>query len=1273
MGASRFMSMVAAWLCVVAGCVLLWGSSAQALTLHEFAGAFGSEGSAGGQFKGPEWIAVNDVTHDVYVADHGNDRVEEFNSTGSVELGEFNGSGAPTGKFSNLPGESESVPGQIAIDNSGSPLTDPSVGDVYVVDSGHHVVDKFSASGAYVGQITGTPGGAFGALDGVAVDPSGVVWVLQENGEIYSFSDAGTNEYLSGRGTPDDHPGLALDSEDDFYEDYSFYVTKYNSSGERLVSLLGGQEEEEEEEKNAFSAQREVTGVAVDASGGSTGDEVYIGHASGNGTEGEVTARSLGGSLFEHFGFGYLTSGGRIAVDESNGTVYVSDRTADRVVVFDAFVVPSVSVEPVSEAKAKSLTLNGTVTPDGMPVTVCEFEYGTSTSYGHTVECEPSASSLGSGSSPEAVSAHLTGIVPGITYHYRLVAANSNQKRNLSPDEEFFTGPKLENVSVEDVASTSATLQAQIDPNGQDTRYYFQYGTTGSYGLEGSVSSGADLGSGSTAQTVSLHVQGLEADTAYHYRVVAIQEGEIFYAVDHAFTTQRAGEELALPDGREWELVSPPDKKGAVIEPDISEDGLTQAAADGSGITYPTAGPHVGEDPHSRSVVSTVLSRRGLDGWGSVDIDMPRRNINEGESANSLLGGRAGFYGLFSPDLSLAVAEPTGTATPPLSSEATERTLYVRNNANGSFLPLVTPANVPAGTKFGGEESVIHETEHNLTMRFITATPDLSHIVFGSGLSLTPEAVTVLGCGRDSISCAAQNLYEWAGGRLRLVNILPDGEATHEEIGGAYLGGEGFSENGLAVRPISADGRWVAWTFGTLYSNERQTYRGLFVRDMVGERTVKVGGPGAQFQAMSSNGSRIFFLENGELYVFNTATDVQNDLTANHTGEATAGVRESVSDVSEDGSYIYFVATGVLAQGGMAGADNLYLLHDGGSEWTTTYVATLSRDDEKSWFGTEGFLAPDLPFVDSRVSPDGRYLAFMSDRMLTGYDNLDANSGQPDEEVYLYDASDNRLVCASCNPTGARPIGVLDPEHSSLLVEENKDESWAGRWLAGSLPGWDETLGHQASYQPRYLSDNGRLFFDSADALVPQDTNGLEDVYEYEPPAGPGSAASDSCTMSSPTFSVSSNGCVNLISSGSSSLESDFYDASESGDDVFFLAASRLSSADYDTTYDVYDAHVCSVGWSCVAEPVSPPPCSSGDSCKAAPSPQPEIFGPAPSATFSGTGNVVEEAKKGSRVKHKHKVRSKRRAKPKSKRGKHKRGKAKKSHVADAGWKGGHR
>ena len=136
-----------------------------------------------------------------------------------------------------------------------------------------------------------------------------------------------------------------------------------------------------------------------------------------------------------------------------------------------------------------------------------------------------------------------------------------------------------------------------------------------------------------------------------------------------------------------------------------------------------------------------------------------------------------------------------------------------------------------------------------------------------------------------------------------------------------------------------------------------------------------------------------------------------------------------------------------------------------------------------------------LGHLTSSVSPDGRYVAFMSDRSLTGYDNIDASSGQRDEEVYLYDAQSGRLVCASCNPTGARPVGRFE--------QYGLDGDLQGTWSASISRRVDPRLAQEseviARYQPRFLSEDGRVFFDSSDALVPQDTNGTEDVYEFEP------------------------------------------------------------------------------------------------------------------------------------------------------------------------------
>ena len=1261
-------------LCVFALVMLFWGASAQALEVHRFERVFGGAGSGPGELSEPEGVAVNDAIAslaepaggDVYVADKGNGRVERFSASG-VYLGQFDGDGtyevveggvskvehgaaAPTGAIA--------APSEIAVDG-GEPGFDPSAGDVYVVDRGHGVIDKFSTVGAYMGQLRGTPlvknakgettGGPFEpgqvsqrSIESVAVDPNGTVWVsLFTAGLIYGFSDGveggkpvEVRHTFGGIGE-----GLGVDGEDDLY---------LNVTGNAYVKidLAGGVL------ANPFGGERNAHAIAVDPVGG----EVYL----DNKTEieafslsGEPIESGQPGALFPSFGSGHLANSRGLAVNAGDGAVYATDKAEDTVSVFEAIVLPGVSIAPVSEQQPRGVTLNGMVDPEGKAVSSCVFEYSSaeeyaaSKTYAHSVPCEPS--SLGEKNEAVPVHAKIDGLTPGSTYAYRLVAENVGGK-SPTANQTLVAGPVLGSEFVTEVTSSSAGLRASIDPNGGETHYYFEYGASEAYGSYAPVPPGTDIGSGLSQQTVSVHLQSLQAGTTYHYRFVAIQDGEVFAEPDHVFTTQGVGASAVLPDDRAWELVSPPKSNGALIEL-FEHGGQIQAASDGSGIAYQTEGPAVGENPQGNLQATEVLSRRGPEGWSTTNLTLPDTLPENGEPSEATYGVQP-EYDLFSPDLSLAVVEPQSVGTPPLAPGVTERTLYLRDDLNATFTPLVSPANVPPGTQI--EEPNFNHTEaFAWEMHFLAATPDLAHVVFKTPKALTAEAIdeeTIPGTLENHAAAGNEiqwNLYEWGGGKLGLVNILPDGEVAHgryaEDVPQVRLSGtdsSGGQPAGGVQRVMSSDGERIAWTWGEPYNpQELKTYRGLYVRDMVEERTVKVGGPDAIYQTMDSEGSKIFYLEDGDLYVYDWETETSLDLTANHgAGEVSGGVQESVSDVSEDGSSVYFVATGVLAEGGVRGGNNLYVLHDTGEEWTTAYIATLSAEDIPDWYA-EGYAgAPSLARVSSRVSPDGRYLEFMSDWSLTGYDNTDAVSGQPDEEVYLYDAQTGKLVCASCDPTRARPVGVFDDRGSQLLVD--RIETWAGdeapetshllagtrttHWLAGSVPGWDGRLPQPSTYQPRYLSDNGRLFFDSPVGLVPQDTNGLGDVYEYEP-KGVGD-----CTESTSTgmdvYVASEGGCVGLISSGTSSAESAFYDASENGDDVFFTTTARLSPLDYDKGYDVYDAHVCTSEVPCTQPSISPPPCDEGESCKEAPTPQPEIFGPPPTATFNGAGNAAPAA-----------------------------------------------
>ena len=217
----------------------------------------------------------------------------------------------------------------------------------------------------------------------------------------------------------------------------------------------------------------------------------------------------------------------------------------------------------------------------------------------------------------------------------------------------------------------------------------------------------------------------------------------------------------------------------------------------------------------------------------------------------------------------------------------------------------------------------------------------------------------------------------------------------------------------------------------------------------------------------------------------------------------------------------------------------------------------------------------------------------MSKEPLTGYDNVDVKAQRRKAPATRRSTSTTPRRSDWCAPRATRAAprrkGVFDHEAAGegkgLLVDrlgvvegKRRRRTAAGRrraldhWLAGSIPGWTPIEEGTALYQSRYLSDEGRLFFNSPDELVAHAKNGKEDVYEYEP-EGLGSCHS-------------SPGCVALISSGESDHESAFLDASESGDDAFFLTNQPLVSADHDTSFDVYDARVCSEASPCL----SPPP-----------------------------------------------------------------------------------
>lgn len=192
---------------------------------------------------------------------------------------------------------------------------------------------------------------------------------------------------------------------------------------------------------------------------------------------------------------------------------------------------PVATTGAATSVGATGATLSGTVDPN-FAATSWHFEYGTTTAYGSTT---PGASA-GSGGAPQSVAASLSGLTPGTTYHYRLVASSSEGQVTGS-DQTFTTNalpPVATTTAATSVATTSATLNGTVNPGHAATSWHFEYGTTPAYG---SITTSAGAGSGGTTQPVSAGLTGLAPGTTYHYRLVASNsEGEVTGS-DLTFTT----------------------------------------------------------------------------------------------------------------------------------------------------------------------------------------------------------------------------------------------------------------------------------------------------------------------------------------------------------------------------------------------------------------------------------------------------------------------------------------------------------------------------------------------------------------------------------------------------------------------------------------------------------------------------------------------------------------------------------------------------------------
>jgi hypothetical protein len=611
--------------CLVIGIVLTcFAAPASALVSHSYSHSIGSAFStpaAPYPVSGPTDVAVDQTDGAIYVTDPPNHRVQKFSSTGEFILmfgkgvNETTGGNICTADSGNTCKAGVAVgsqggfqsPGYLAIDNYPG-----GEGDLYVADSGNNTVQKFNSSGGLItswganGQKDGSDGTGFAtsfatiygiAVGGGCVTPEKPIIVgnCEPNGDFYVVGKSestgfGLRAHYTRNGeylwyTQVLGPGLKVDPEGNYYgADSSFF-----GGGEfGIYKFTPRKGSEGESDYREMASDRPTISYAFDP------ETRELFQVTGERTEGEShpprVNRYSGDCAPEtdgpcdplnSFGSAQLSNPKGIDVDGSSHSVYVANPGSNEVLVFgDAR--PIVTTEEPTGVTDTSITLTGNVDPAGRgDVTECRFEYGFDTTYGKTLPCTPDPASAPPGShftAPTDVTATVSGLSPGTTGHYRLVAGNDADASAFGVDRTFRTtaAPAIVSLAAERLTATSADLIARINPNGRETTYHFEYGPTVEYGTSVPVDP-VTLAAVFTAEPIEVHLEGLTPHTIYHYRLVAESESGITTVEDHTFNfyppecpnsnVRQQTQANFLPDCRAYELVSPADTGGTQLFP----------------------------------------------------------------------------------------------------------------------------------------------------------------------------------------------------------------------------------------------------------------------------------------------------------------------------------------------------------------------------------------------------------------------------------------------------------------------------------------------------------------------------------------------------------------------------------------------------------------------------------------------------------------------------------------------------------------------------------
>lgn len=875
---------------------------------------------------------------------------------------------------------------------------------------------------------------------------------------------------------------------------------------------------------------------------------------------------------------------------------------------------PTVSLDPVSTFTATTATFIGHVNPNA-PAAAPGQDPAFETTWEFT--CEPfecpelEGGRIEAGNSAETVEINATRLHPNTEYTVILHAKNAGGEETAAV--AFITAgappTALTGVNVP-TADGGLDIFGYVNPRNRELQEcLFEYGLTETYGQ--TQKCGGEEPSGDEATMVSMHLGSVEHGALYHFRIKVTTAAGTTESEDGIFALGSAGPdpsgscpnealrsqrgETFLGDCRAWEMVSPPEKNGGQLT--LGADSVRAAAAGGSVLFDSKVAFGDAKGTGSIGAV-TYRADRGGSSWATRAL-MPPQEVNP------LASFTAPGYPVFTPDLSHGLLTAND---PPLTPEAQPGfpNLYLTDGYGGSPR-LVDVTQLP-----------LHNSPFNRAIG-LALTRDATHALFSVGGNLTSDSPEQ-GPFCASFGFCETRLYEWEGGTVRYFGVLPGGVSTTD----LALGNNGENPH----EAMSEDGRRIYFSSPT---NEESR---LYLRKDGGASVVWVSESetsapepteAASFWGMSADGSRAVFTTaerlvdddqnptsdsnpgtggtgargpGVDLYLYRDGpeTETESNLTLLsrdfEPSDGTPGSAAGVLGMSTDAHRVYFATNEIrstekgqqIVAGGPTGPGRKLYLWENGKVTYITSLDTEAEADEVNW--SQAF---NLKADVTRVSPSGRFVVFRSDAPQPG---ASGNGGVPEE--YRYDAVNHQLLCISCDRSGRPSAGA-----ARLGAE------WEG-------------LSRGYRYTPRALSmDGSRVFFNTTASLLPEDSNGRADAYEWEED-GHGTCSE-------------ARGCLTLLSSGEAGRNSYFVDADVEGDEAFIVTQQALSNWDGgESDMDLYDVHV---DGGLPERPVPPPGCE-GDACQPPPV---RLDDPTPSsASFAGPGNRRRRLKHHSRHHRKH-------------------------------------